>query len=219
MALLFPIETLEGGSLPGSLDGADVNWGTGTVTIDATSKVFGTYSIKFSNSAEGEMAAYKSHSSDLAEIWITMACFIPSTFAFGISGYTGFFGINDSSDNSLIISSINDESGNLRLTFYGSNVAYTDSNVNLPKGEVFTLEVYIKKNATTGNIKVWLNNSTEGSPDYNSGNLNTGATQIRKVVWGKAYVPEAVSDYYMDNFGFDEETFNKSIRVLPGLIL
>jgi hypothetical protein len=101
-------------------------------------------------------------------------------------------------DNNIIAFNIEDY-GSIRLTVVGSTLSYTDTGINLPTNSVFTLEVRAKISATVGNVSVWLNNSTSGSPDYNSGNVNTGSTAFQKIVVGAHYAPNAHSDWYFDN--------------------
>lgn len=202
MALLFGIETVEGGSLPGSFTSASVSFGPATITADATSKVKDVYSVKFANTGEAGLSALATLGADKSELWISIYGFLPAGFVFGVSSYCGWMSIRDNADADRITMNIEDF-GAPRLTISG-DVSYTDTGINLPVGSVFRLEIYIKKSATVGEIKVWLNNAVSGSPDYSATGLNTGAAAMRKVAFGKTYVPEAVSDYYMDNFAIGD---------------
>jgi hypothetical protein len=201
MAFLFDKETFEGGS-PGTFDSVGTIWGDATATLDTTSKVNGSNSIIFANTGEGGAAAVKSLGADRSEIYLQIHGFIPTGFAFGASNFCGLISIFDSGDNSRIYANI-ENWGTVRLTF-GGDVSYTNTGVDLPVNSVFKLEIYIKKNATTGSIKVWLNNNTEGSPDYSSGDVNTGAGTMRKYQFGKSYVPESMSSYYLDDISMTD---------------
>jgi hypothetical protein len=209
MAFTFGVETCEGGSLPASFDSA-------TGTIDSTSKVRGTYSVIFHNTAAGNYQCIKALGSDATELWISVRGFLPVGFAFGASGYCGLISLRDSSENELVTINIEDYGDTVvvpRLTL-GGDIAYTDTGVDLPIGSVFKLEIYVKKSATVGLVKIWLNTDVEGSPTYNSGNKNTGATAFRKVAWGKTYVPESMSDYYLDDFAFNNAFIGATSEVM-----
>ena len=203
MSLIFGKETLEGGSLPASFDSVGTLFDAATATLDNNSKVTGTYSILFANTDEGGAAAVKDLGSEYTELYIQFKGFLPSGFTFGASGYCGFGHLTDSGNNSRLFFNI-ENFGTVRLTVGGDTV-FINTGVDIPINSVFKLEIYIKKNATTGQIKVWLNNDTEGSPDYDSGAINTGATGVQNVHFGKNYVPEAVSDYYLDEFCIGDE--------------
>jgi hypothetical protein len=193
----FGTETFESGS-PGVFDSVGNVWGSPTATLDTTSKVTGTNSIKISSSGPGSAIAVKDLGSTQTDLYLQIKGFIPSGFTFGADGYTGFLAFRSSIDNNIIAFNIEDY-GSIRLTVVGSTLSYTDTGINLPTNSVFTLEVRAKISATVGNVSVWLNNSTSGSPDYNSGNVNTGSTAFQKIVVGAHYAPNAHSDWYFDN--------------------
>lgn len=200
MALLFGAEDFA--TSPGAFDAVEVTFGAGTVSLDTTSKVNGANSIKFANTGEAGERAIENLGAGYADIYFQLKGFLPSGFAFGVSGYSGFLLALSSLDVELFAGNIEDY-GTIRFTMNNPTSGYLDTGVDIPINSVFTLEVRMKISATVGNVSVWLNNTVEGSPDYNSGNINTGVVNVQKGLFGKTYVPEAVSDFYLDFISMD----------------
>lgn len=219
MPNLFGKETIEGGSLPATFDYAGVTFGTGSVTADATSKVNGTYSVKFTNSTEAGMYAQETLPSSYTTVFTQVSGFLPTGFSFGAGGYCGLFSHLGSS-TSRLDANIEDY-GTIRLTLLDDTYGYVDTGVDIPINSKFKVEIKQVKNATTGRLMVWLNNDVEGSPDYDSGNINTGTATINEVRFGKIYIPNGMSDYYLDDFVVSETFIGPNsptpLRMLMGM--
>lgn len=197
-------EKFETGSTPWTFTSVGNVSGDAVVALDTTSKVVGTNSLAFSATGQGEATAVRNIGEDVTDQFIQIRGFVPTVFALGASNYTGFLDIRDSSNNQLI--RFNMETSTLDLTIAGGdwNPGFTDTTVDIPKNSVYRLEIQITKSATTGRIRVWLNNTTEGSPDYDSGNVDSGATAFRTIRFGGTFIPEAITDsYYFDNIMHD----------------
>jgi len=200
---LFGCEDLEGETLPASFDSVAVRFGSGTVTLDTTGKVNGDDSIEFVNTAEAGIDARFNAGQDYDEIWVKVSGFFPTGFAFGVSGYSGFINILNSA---LSISAMNfniEDYGTIRLTANNGSLGYTNTAIDLPVNQVFSLQVRILQAGPSGRLQIWLDNDVEGSPDYDSGVVNLGSYDQRIFQFGKTYVPEAVDEYYLDDVCVD----------------
>ena len=204
-AYLFDKEDFEYcSSLPCTLDN-DVSWGSVTPSIDSTSQVSGTYSLKEVVSGEGG-GGMESVDYNTSEIWVQFEVYIPDPMTWGGSGYTGLLMMEDSSNASTIWLNLEDW-GTPRLTVNGDVLSYTNTGIDLTEGAVNTIEMRVKISATAGDIDIWVDNTTEGSPDYDgSGSLNTGTDNVDDILTGMYYAPESgVSTTY-----FDEIVINNS---------
>lgn len=214
---VFNKETFEGGSLPGSFDAVSVLWGSGSAVIDDTSKVVGTYSAKFGASGEVNSSARKDLGSNYSELYIQFKIFIPTAFAFGGGGYFTLFEIFDVSDNERFYVTLEDW-GSIEMTLGGDMGGWVDSGLVLSKNAVHKIEIRVKQSATVGNVSIWVDNNVEGSPDYNSGNINTGTSLLRKLSLGISYSLEALTDFiYIDDVicdtAFIGEGVTKKVKV------
>ena len=204
-AYLFGTENFEScGSLPCSFD-TDVSWGSVTPSLDSTSQVSGTDSLKEVVSGEGG-GGMESTDYNASEIWVQFKVYIPSSMSYGASGYATLLMLEDSSDNATIWLTLEDW-GTERLTVNGDVLSYTNTGIDLTEGAVNTIEMRVKIGSSTGDIDIWVDNTTEGSPDYDgSGSMNTGTDNIDDVIAGLTYAPESgVSTTY-----FDEVVVNNS---------
>lgn len=200
-AYVFGTEDFESCSLlPCSFDN-DVSWGSVTASLDVTSKVNGVDSLKQVVIGEGGGSLEKVNINE-DEVWVQFKTFIPSNIAWGGSGFYSLFGIEDSNNDLLFWLNLEDW-GTARLTFGGDSngLSWTDSGLDLTKGAVNTIEVRYKNGTTTGDIDIWVNNTTQGSPSYNgSGSLNTGTANADDVLIGLVYAPETgISTTYFDD--------------------
>lgn len=214
MAYIFGKETLESGSFPYSFASIETPWGDATASIDATSKIGGTNSIMFANTGEGSAVAAGNLGADYTTIFLQFRGLVPTGFAFGASGYCGLFDIWDGDGMTQEIFGNIEDWGTVRLTINGLTFGYHDTGISLPVNSVFRLEVMAVKHATTGRVKVWLNNTTEGSPDYDSGDVNTGATHMDWFRFGKTYVPESMSPFYQDDFIMDSTFIGSGVELV-----
>lgn len=202
MALLFGPEKFEAGS-PGAFDAVDSEgWGLADAALDTTSKVEATNSIIYTATGEGAARAEEDLGSGYSDLYFQLKGFFPTGWAFGASSYTGFFVARNAGDSSSILWFNIEDYGSIRITANGT-MGYTNTGIDIPINSVFTLEFRIKISATVGNISIWLNNTTEGSPDYNSGNINTGTTNFQVIKFGNYYAPEAHSSFYLDFISMD----------------
>jgi len=199
-AYVFGTEDFETcGSLPCSFS-SNESWGSVTASLDSTSKVVGADSLRAVVTGEGGGGLEK-EGLGLSEVWVQFKVWIPNPTTWGGSGYFTVLMLQDSSDAGQLWLTVEDW-GTPRLTFDGNNLSYTDTGLSLTPGAVNTIEVRVKKGTTNGDVDIWLNNTTQGSPSYNgSGTLNVSANNIDGVLGGLTYSPEnGVSTTYYDNF-------------------
>jgi len=200
---LFGWEGFESGSTPWTFDSVGTVFGAATAVLNTTSKVDGANSIAYGATGEGAAIASKLLAATRTSIFIQMEMFLPTGFSVGTAGYMGLFALRTSADADRIFFNMEDY-GSIRLTA-GGDVAYTDTGINLPVNQKFKLELQVIKSATVGRINVWLNNNTEGSPNYASGNKNTGANSFQKLDYGITYTEVAGSTFYMDKMAASTE--------------
>jgi len=204
MALLFGPDNFEG-SLPSSFDSVSQVWGAPTVTLDTSGKVIGSKSLFFNSVGEGSASAVKNLGANYSDIYVQLKGFIPSGQTWGAGGYAGFFTLWDASDVDIAKFNIEDYgTGVVRLSATTTATGYIDTGVSLPLDQIFTIEIRVKFHGSTGRIQLWLNNGLAGSPDYDSGDTNTGGSiTARKLISGMAYVANATYDYYQDFISAD----------------
>lgn len=198
-AYLFGSEDFEScGSLPCSFD-MDDSWGSVTPSLDSTSKVAGVDSLKEVVTGEGG-GSQKKDGFNRSEIWVRFKIWVPNPVTWGASDFFSILMLQDGSDADTIWMNVEDY-GNPRLILAGDVLSYTDTGLDLVEGQVNTVEMRVKIGASTGDIDIWLNNSTEGSPSYNgSGSMNTGTDNIDAVLAGLNYAPESgISTTYYDD--------------------
>ncbi len=202
-AYLFGKEDFEScSSLPCSFS-THATWGSVTGSLDSTGKAVGQDSYKTVVSGEGS-ASLESVNYSRDEIWVQFKVFIPSNITWGASDYFSMLRLEDSSNGTIFWLSV-ENWGTARLTMSGDTLSWTDTGLNLTKGATNTVEVRFKKGASTGDVDIWLNNTTQGSPSYNgSGTLNTGTDNVDDVLIGMQYAPETgISTLYFDDMTID----------------
>jgi YD repeat-containing protein len=198
-AYLFNVEDFEScGSLPCSLNN-DASWGDVTTSLDSGSQVNGNDSLKAVVTGEGG-GAIESVDYSTGEIWAQFKVYIPSSFQWGTSGYFNIFRTEDSSNGSVVWMNVEDY-GTPRLTVMGDVLGYTNTGIDLTEGVVNTIEVRLKTGTSTGDVDIWLDNTVEGSPDYDgSGTMNLGTDNVDDILFGMNYVPETgLSTTYYDD--------------------
>jgi len=213
-SFLFGREGFEGGSLPATFD-SQSNWGSGTATLDGTSKVQGTYSLK--GGATGEGGQWVEEAADYSEAYFQYKLLIPSDVAFGTATSFQTFALLDSSDNTVAAFSAEDW-GSFRFTAWGTTMGWKDIGTTLSTDTEYQIDVYVKVGTTEGRLKVWINQNTEGTPDYDSGNINNGTANIAKVRAGLPYTDGSITNYfYTDDFVVDEEYIGNKYGVSPAI--
>lgn len=198
-AYLFDTEDFEScASLPCSFDN-NASWGSATTSLDNSGKVNGDDSMKALVTGEGG-GAIETVDYNTGEIWAQFKVYIPSSFQWGTSGFFTVFRTEDSSNGSVVWMSVEDY-GTPRLTVMGDVLGYTNTGIDLTEGAVNTIEVRLKTGTSTGDVDVWLDNTVEGSPDYNgSGTMNLGTDNVDDILFGMNYVPETgLSTTYYDD--------------------
>lgn len=195
-------EDFETGGL-GTMDGL-YTAGGGSVTYDSGSEIEGTYTAEVGGGASSVASIYKDLLTDFTEIYVQFKVKIPSGFAWNSATYMGLFNVASGSFSGTARLYLNVENyGALRLTL-GGDISYTDTSINLTAGTEHTIEMYIKKSATVGQVKIWVDNNTEGSPDYDSGSsTNTGATAFRWLRYGNGFKDDAADAYFIDDLKAD----------------
>jgi RHS repeat-associated protein len=204
-AYYFGVEDFEDcGSIQCSFD--DYNfYGSITASLDSTGKVEGTYSLKEIVSGEGGWWE-EVNNLDSGEVWVQFKLWVPDPVTYGASGYFGIFSSEDASDDAVVWINVEDF-GTPRLTIAGNTLGWTNTGLDLVEGAVNTVEMRIKPGSSTGDVDIWLNNSTEGSPDYNgSGSMNLGAANVEHTRFGLVHAPESgVSTTYFADVVVDSD--------------
>ena len=202
-AYLFGVEDFENcSSLPCSFNNTSI-WGSVTGSLDHTSKVEGEDSFKTVVSGESQ-AVLENVNYNEDEVWVQLKIFIPSGMTWGPSGYFSILRLEDSGNGYVFGLNIEDW-GVPRLSMAGDPLAWSDTGINLTAGAVNTIEVRFKKGTTNGDVDIWVNNTTQNSPNYNgSGTMNTGNDNVDDVKVGIDYAPEAgISNLYFDDMTID----------------
>ncbi|HEX2242235.1 MAG TPA: hypothetical protein VHK27_03060, partial [Gammaproteobacteria bacterium] len=164
-AYVFGKEDFEScSSLPCSFT-SNVAWGSVTASLDSTSQVQGTKSLKNVVSGEGGGAMKKSGLST-SEMWVQFKIKVPNPVTWGASGYFSMLTLQDSSSNAKIWLNVEDY-GSPRIILDGDNLPYTNTGLDLTAGATSTVEIRVKMGTSNGDVDIWLNNTTQGSPNYN----------------------------------------------------
>ena len=198
-AYIFGSEDFETcGSLPCSFD-MDDSWDDVTPSFDHTSKVSGVDSLKEVVTGEGG-GSMKKDGFSTNEIWVQFKVWVPDPVSWGGSGFFSILMLQDGSSNDTIWINVEDY-GTARLSVAGDVLDYIDTELDLVEGVVNTIEMKVKIGSSAGDIDIWLNNTTQGSPSYNgSGTMNTGTDNIDAVLAGLNYAPEnGISTTYFDD--------------------
>ena len=200
---LFAKETFESGSIPGTLTPyADTG---NTIAIDATSKVNGTDSVKVTIGAVGSCFLTASISSS-SSAYIMFSIYVPSSFDWGSGTYMGLVGFTTTGPLKCYFNLENTGDGALSLTFGGASpLSYHDTGLDIPQGQISTVQVYFKEGASsTGAVKVWLNNTNSASPSYSNTTLTTNTSVFNEFEIGNLYADGAItSPYYFDDVSAD----------------
>lgn len=197
IAYTFGKEDFEScGAIPCSFT-AESSFGTGAMSLDATSKVNGTDSLRCDiNTAEDGCEIYKDITS-ASEYYTQFYIFIPTGFTIGANGFLGLFSTYDTGGNPVYCSL--EDYGTIRITCNGDELGYTDTGIDISLNTKTKLEFRTKISTTAGDLDIWKDNNTVGSPTYNgSGTLNTGSQNITRVYVG-GYHPDIVNDKYYDD--------------------
>lgn len=200
----FGLEDFEGG-IPGLFDSVATRYGNGTATLDTTSKLSGTNSVKIlTTNSGGDTAAnaQKDFNVGLSEIYVQFKLRLASGFSFGPNGYLGLFALRTAADADVVYCNM-ENYGSPQFVPSGPVIGYRPSGVNIAANTVYKIEFRFKVSATVGNFSIWVNNDVVGSADFNTGNINTGTTNFQKLVIGNTYCPDTTGDYYIDDIVAD----------------
>jgi len=197
-ALTFNIEDFETcGAIPCTFTTNDSS-GTGAVALDATSQVNGTNSLRCDIAAANDGCRLTKTLTSASTYYAQFYYFIPTGFTFGANGYTALFAFQDSAGGNPVRCTIEDY-GVIRITCAGDELGYTDTSINVTLNTKTRLEFKAVIGATTGDLDIWKDSTTEGSPTYNgSGTLNTGTQNITGFILG-GYHPDIVNDKFYDD--------------------
>jgi hypothetical protein len=222
-------ETCTTGTLPCSFTSNPAGFGAFVKTVDTTSQVNGTNSLECAFTGEAACYLQQTLTSD-DEYWFQFSGLIPSGFTFGASGYTGLTLVLDTGGSTQVIRFNIENYGTNRLTANSTTLGYTNTGIDIPEGTPFKLEFRVKVSATVGDIDVWLDNDTSGSPDFDSGaNDNLGSTNIGYWNVGTTYNPDitgysmfwddAITDTAFIGAGAVEATSTVNSTVKGGVII
>lgn len=187
------------GAIPCSFTG-NGSYDGGAMNLDATSKINGTDTVRCDISAVGDCSLYKDVTSD-NEYYFQFYILLPTGFTFGANGYMTLFTTGDGVGTPVYCSL--EDYGTVRITCSGQELSYTDTGINISLNSPTRLEFKMRISTTTGDLDIWKDNTTEGSPTYNgSGTLNTGPDNITLVSIA-GYHPDVVADTYYDDVILD----------------
>lgn len=196
MAYIFGKEDFETGALPCSFDSTTSN-GTGSITIDSTSKVAGVDSIALARSNAGGSYAIKDIGAEYSDIYFQFRIFLPNAWSMSPATYVGLFEFFDTGSAHEVLWG-NVESAGGMLTINNATLGWTDVSINLTPNAVHRVEIRMKSGAS-GVVQIWVDNDTEGSPNYNSGVKNTGSYSTRMLSFGDIYSDNGHGTFYMDD--------------------
>lgn len=173
------------------------SYGSGNFALDATSKVNGTDSARCDITAADDGCVLQKTLTSASQYYTQYYIFFPSGWTFGVNGYLSIWATEDGVGNPVYCNV--EDFGALRIICDGDELAYTDTGLNIALNTKTRLEFRTKISGTVGDVDIWLNNTTEGSPDYNgSGTLNTGTQNITGMFIG-GYHPDIVNDKWYDD--------------------
>lgn len=221
--MLFGPETFESAELPGLFDSVATAYGDATVALDSSFELSQQYSIRFA--ATGEGAAYAQKILDAGESTLHLQTLIKfsSDYVLPSGGYFTLLWTQDNA-NSEDIYLVVEDYGALRLTMNGTSIGYIDTGINISKDEEHKIELQIIKSDTTGRIRIWLDNDVEGSPDYDSGDIDTVAGATDLFQFGVQYTPGSMTgEFWLDNIYADIEFIGNQVppfrfENLPGIV-
>jgi hypothetical protein len=197
---LFDKETCDWTS-PFTFTSSWANWWTWTATKDTTSKITWANSIVYANTWEASISSIKTLASTYTTLYFQFKLFLPTWFNFWTDNYCSILSAwNTWQTTELFWASLELNWSDIQLTIQGNSLAYANTGINIPINSISTIEIKVVKSTTVGNVSIWLNNSVVWSPNYNSWNVNTWATAMKVIEFGKTYVPVTQSNFYMDDF-------------------
>lgn len=182
--------------LPGEFD-SDDSYGTGNFVLDSSSQVNGTYSARCDAPADDDGCALTETLTASTTYYAQMSIKLASDWSFGANGYNQLFAFGDGTGNPVYCNLEN--YGTARITCNGDEIGYIDTGIDVPINTITQLEFRVKISASTGDLDIWIDNDTEGSPDYNgSGSLNTGTQPITSLFIG-GYNADGIEDRWYDD--------------------
>lgn len=196
-ALTFGIEDFEScGAIPCSFTSND-SYDLGDFALDTTSKINGTNSGRCDTGGVGAGCLLTKTLTSGSEYYIQFYFFLPTGWTFGANGYASLFATEDGTGFPVYCNI--EDWGTVRITCAGDELSYTNTGVDIALNTKTRLEFHIKVSSTAGDLDIWNNNTTVGSPDYNgSGTLNTGTQNITAFYIG-GYHPDIVNDAFYDD--------------------
>lgn len=200
-AFTFGKEDFEScGAIPCTFD-YDGSTGGGVMALDSTSKVTGTDSARCDIPSTNDACAIGENLTSDTEYYAQFQFLLPTGWAFGVSSYVILFSFYDGVGSPITVNL--EDFGTNRITLIGDELPFTDTGIDLALNTVYTIEIKGRISPTTGDVDLWVNNITEGSPTYNgSGTMNTGSDNITVAEIG-GFHPDIVNDTYYDNVFID----------------
>ena len=220
-AFTFGKEDFEScGAIPCTFTAND-SYGSGTISLDSTSKVNDTDSARCDITAIDDGCILRKAITSSSEMWYQFYIFIPTGWTFGASSYAGLLEIEDGVGFPVACNL--EDFGTLRITCAGDELPYTDTGVDIPLNTKTKIEIRVKISATVGDVDIWKDNDVAGSPNYNgSGTLNTGSQNMTDFSIG-GYHPDVVNDKYYDDVIFNTSFIGDGVEITastpPGVII
>lgn len=203
MATIYGKETFETGSTPWSFDGSVNPYGTISLVADTGSKINSANCLSISCTAETNGQLYVDFGSAYSTIYLQFYVMFPTGWTFPTGGFLTFAGLFTSAqtpgtNDPDVEIKVEDASG-VQLVIQGAALPYLATGIIFTLNTVYKVEIKVIKNASTGRVLVWINNNTEGSPDYDSGSQNTGANSVDTLSVGLLYSPATTPAFFIDD--------------------
>jgi hypothetical protein len=205
---LFGREGFEGGTLPASFT-SSIGAGNTTAAVVKTYDVVGRGAncVQITNATGGtsQRGVRKDLGSSYTELWIQVFLYLPPPITWNTQAtFTNIVAWSAAFAGNPWYTQI--ESPSATVTISGDTAGYHTTAKTLSAAKRHRVEYYVKISATVGQLKLWINNTVAGSPDYDSGIINTGTAGIQYVDFGMSdsgVQTGTTSPYYFDDCVID----------------
>lgn len=203
MPIIFKKETFESGTSPFTFSRYDTSaTPNGSLTLDSTSKINGTKSMQVVRTGVGgARLVIDDFGASYTDLYFQFYLFFPAGWSWQTATYTSIVDTFDSLfGTELFYTNLETVAGAIRMSFGGTPAGYALTSLAITPNVKTKVEIRIKINPTIGRRMVWINNNVEASPDYDSGNINTGVTAIRSFFTPESHSDDAHDSYYFDDY-------------------
>jgi len=177
--------------------------GAATISLDNTSQLDQVWSLRFAAAAAGAAVIDKTVTDPTTRINIQFLFKMSADFALHVDNYVTLLNTYDNGNFEAIFMNL-EKPSDFTLTLGGNVIPYTPTGLVLLPNVQYKIEVQIIRNATTGSIKIWLNNDDEAAPDFDTGDINTTTGNTDYFAAGIIFTPGALTgSFWLDNYMAD----------------